>query len=148
MPIEPQRPKSGERRTAKRIRDLAAYLLVATIFGLAVVWFAFHSRGLKDDFVARWGGLILNTAILYGYFLKESRPFWHAWVFWLATASVFIVHLLSFIVILQRVEHWSVLWFLFMYAIEVPLLSVLCDWAVHATGGRARYGRDTKDRHD
>jgi hypothetical protein len=71
-----------------------------------------------------------------------------AWVFWLATASVFIVHLLSFIVILQRVEHWSVLWFLFMYAIEVPLLSVLCDWAVHATGGRARYGRDTKDRHD
>ena len=127
-----------------RIRDLALYLLIAVAVALGIIWFAYRSTGTGDESISRWGGLIVNTAILYGYVLKEGRPFWHAWAFWLAFVAVLGLHLAVFIVILQRVEHWSVLWFLFMYPIEIPALAIVCDWAVHVTGARPRYRRNAR----
>jgi hypothetical protein len=123
----------------KRIRDLALYLLIATAISIGIVWFAYKSDGTGTESISRWGGLILNTAILYGYVLKESRPFWHAWGFWLTFISVLSLHLLVFIVILQHVEHWSVLWFFFMYPVEIPALAIISDWTVNVTGAKARY---------
>ena len=122
-----------------RIRDLALYLLIAIAVAVGIIWFAYKSDGMENEFISRWGGLLVNSAILYGYVVKESKPFWHAWGFWLALISALSFHSLVFIVILQRVEHWSVLWFLFMYPIELPALAIVCDWAVHLTGGKPRY---------
>lgn len=128
-------------------RDFTIYLLIAVTVAFGIVWFASNSEGTRNDIIARWGGLIVNTAILYGYIVKEGRPFWRAWGFWLAVISVLALHALAFIVILQRVEHWSVLWFLFMYPIEIPALAILCDWAVHVTGGQPRYRTDAQHHH-
>lgn len=88
--------------------------------------------------IVEWGGLSLNTAILYGYAVKNGRRFWRNWGFWFATVSVLILHLLVFIVILRRVDHWGALWFLPMYPIELGILSVACDWAVQRTGKASR----------
>lgn len=131
---------------ARRIRDLTLYLLIAIAVAVAIVWYAYTSDGTGSESISRWGGLIVNTAILYGYVLKESRSFWHAWGFWLALISVLSLHTLVFILILQHVVHWSVLWFLFMYPIEIPGLAIVCDWAVHVTGAKPRY--KTNARHD
>lgn len=128
----------------RRIRDLALYLLIAVAVALAIVWYAYKSDGTGNESISRWGGLIVNTAILYGYVLKESRPFWHAWGFWLALIAGLGLHTVVFIVILQHVEHWSVLWFLFMYPIEIPGLAIVCDWAVHVTGAKPRYRTDAR----
>jgi len=128
--------------TPRRIRDLALYLLIAVAVALGIVWFAYRSDGGQHESISRWGGLIVNTAILYGYVLKESRPFWHAWAFWLPWIAVLGLHMGAFIIILKHVEHWSVLWFLFMYPIEIPGLAIVCDWAVHATGAKPRYRND------
>ena len=127
-----------------RIRDLGLYLLIAIAVALGVVWFAYRSTGTSDESISRWGGLIVNTAILYGYVLKESRPFWHAWAFWLAIIGVLGLHTSVFIVILQRVDHWSILWFLLMYPVEIPGLAIVCDWAVHVTGAKPRYRRNAR----
>ncbi len=127
-----------------RVRDLALYLLIAVAIALGIVWFAYRSTGTGDESISRWGGLIVNTAILYGYVLKESRPFWHAWGFWLALIAVLGIHTAVFIVILQHFEHWSVLWFLFMYPIEIPGLAIGCDWAVHITGAMPRHKGNTR----
>lgn len=129
-----------------RIRDLVLYLLIAAAIALGIVWFAYRSNGTGEESLSRWGGLILNTAILYGYVLKESRPFWHAWGFWLALIGMLSLHTLVFVAILQHVEHWSVLWFLLMYPIEIPGLAIICDWAVHLTGAKPRYRNCA--RHD
>jgi hypothetical protein len=126
----------------RRIRDLTLYLLIAIAVTIAIVWYAYKSDAAGNESISRWGGLIVNTAILYGYVLKESRPFWHAWGFWLALISALSLHTLVFILILQHVEHWSVLWFLFMYPIEIPGLAIVCDWAVHMTGAKPKYRAD------
>jgi hypothetical protein len=115
---------------ARRVRDFATYLVIALALGFGVLWFADHSHGMGNDFIIKWGGLALNTAILYGYFIRWSKRYWHVLGFWLATVSVLIIHLLVFIVILQRVQHWGALWFLPMYPIELAVLSIVCDWAV------------------
>src|SRR3954468_5057204 len=90
----------GLRATTRRIRDLAIYLLIAIAVAVAIVWYAYKSDGTGNESISRWGGLIVNTAILYGYVLKESRPFWHAWGFWLALIAVLSLHTIVFIVIL------------------------------------------------
>jgi hypothetical protein len=131
---------------SKRIRDLALYLLIATVICIGIVWFAYKSDGTGAESISRWGGLILNTAILYGYVLKESTPFWHAWGFWRAFISVLSIHSLVFIVIFQHVEHWSVLWFLFMYTVEIPALAIISDWAVHLTGANPRFRTDARHK--
>jgi cell division protein FtsW (lipid II flippase) len=128
--------------TARRVRDFAAYLVIALAVGLGVIWFAYNSHGTSHDFIDKWVGLSLNTAILYGYVINDGRRFWRLWGFWLATVSVLIVHLLVFIVILQRVDHWGTLWFLPMYPIELAILSIVCDWAVRLTGPQTRRGHN------
>jgi cell division protein FtsW (lipid II flippase) len=121
-------------RTAKRVRDFAAYLIIALAVGFGLIWFAYHSHGTNDDSIVKWGGLSLNTAILYGYVVKDGRRFWRNWGFWVATVSVLILHLLLFIAILQRVDHWGALWFIPVYPIELAILSMACDWGVQLSG--------------
>lgn len=134
-----------ERWSARgRIRDLALYLLIAVAVATGIVWYAYESDGTGNQSISRWGGLIVNTAILYSYVLKESRPFWHAWGFWVALISVLSFHTLAFIIIFQHVEHWSVFWFLFMYPIEIPGLAIVSNWAVHVTGAKPRYRSDAR----
>ncbi len=126
---------------ARRIRNLGLYLLIALALAVGIIWFAYKSDGTHNQSISKWGGLFVNSAILYGYVVKEGKPFWHAWGFWLAFTSVLCLHLLVFIVIFNRVDHWSVSWFLLMYPVEGPALAIACDWAIHVTGGKPRYGR-------
>jgi hypothetical protein len=112
--------------SARRIGDFAAYLVIALAVGFSVIWFGYHSQG--------WGGLTLNTAILYGFFISWSKRVWRAWGFWLSTVSVLMLHLLVFIVILRQVDHWGALCFLPMYPVEIAVLSIACDWAVQLPG--------------
>jgi cell division protein FtsW (lipid II flippase) len=129
------------RSAAKRIRDFAAYLAVALAIGLSAIWFAAHSSGMRDDFIVKWLGLSVNTAILYGYVVKDGRRFWHVWGFWFATVAVLILHLIAFIVILRRVDRWGALWFLPMYPIEISILSVAYDWVSESAVGRSEAQR-------
>ncbi len=123
-------------RTARRVRDFAAYLVIALAVGLGLIWFAYHSHGLRDDFIARWGGLALNTAILYGYGVKEGKPFWRIWGFWLATFSVLIFHLLAFSVILQNTDHWSTLFFFSCIPSSCPSFPSFAIGPYNALGGK------------
>jgi hypothetical protein len=116
----------------------AAYVVIALALGFGAIWFASRSRGTNDDLIVKWGGLSVHTAILYGYFISWNKRVWHVWGFWFAMASVLIVHLLVFILILLRVDQWGALWFLPMYPIELAMLSVACDWAVQRTGNAPR----------
>lgn len=124
--------------SSSRVLDFAIYVAIACAIGGGIIWFANRSDGTKNDNIARWGGLIVNSLILYGYFVKQSRPYWRAWGLWLAISSVLTIHILVFAAIFERVEHWKVGWFLLMYPIELPVLAIVSDWAIHVTSGKLR----------
>ncbi len=126
--------------SASRLRDLLVYLVIALVIGLGIVWYAYSGPPRDSNVIARWGGLIVNTAILFGYMINDSRRSWHAPTFWVLAVSMLIVHLAAFSFILVRAEEWKVIWFLVMYPIEIPVFLLLRDRIVnvHRASRRTR----------
>jgi hypothetical protein len=113
---------SGTQRNAhirSRIRDFVLYIAIGLAFvGVLIV---IAQNGVSQDVYIRWGGLALNTAILFGYFIADSRQFFRRWQFWALTAVLLSVHLAGFIVVLTHVAEWKLLWFMVMF-LEYPVL--------------------------
>lgn len=111
--------------SGNRVRDVFLYPVIALAIGLGIVWFAYSGPPRESDVIARWGGLGVNTAILFGYMIKDSKGFWRAGLFWTLTVSMLVAHLLVFSYVLLRATEWRVIWFLIMYPVEVPLFLFL-----------------------
>jgi hypothetical protein len=113
MPIRELR-----RMTLKRARDFAVCIAVGIIFGLAVAWYGFSSKGSGAELIGRWVGLTGTTLILFGYAIRSHGRFISRLSFWLVMLALLVVHLSVFIVILGKVEHWKVLWFVLAYPVD------------------------------
>ncbi len=81
--------------------------LIAAIIGI-----------VAGDFI-RWGGLVLFTTFIFGFFINDSRRYFRERRFWLLTASLFGVHVAAFLAILWRIDEWKLLWFMVMI-LELP----------------------------
>jgi hypothetical protein len=102
-----------------RVRDFVLYIAIG--FAFVGVLIVVAQKGVSHDAYIRWGGLALNTAILFGYFIADSRQFFRRWQFWALTAVLLSVHLAGFIVVLTHVAEWKLLWFL-VIIFEFPVL--------------------------
>jgi hypothetical protein len=71
-------------------------------------------------------GLAANTALVYGYFIADSRSFFRHRTFWAATGAALTVHLIIFVVVLAHVAQWKLLWFMVML-LEIPVLVFVRD---------------------
>jgi hypothetical protein len=116
--------------TLKRVRDFALYIAVGIVFSLGVVWYSFTSNGSGTETIGKWVGLTGTTLILFGYAIRTHRRFISQVSFWLVILALLVVHLSVFIVILEKVEHWKVLWFVFAYPVE----NIAIDAALSVTG--------------
>lgn len=115
-----------------RLADYALYVLIAVALVGAIYIYALNSDASAGDRFVRWGGLAINTLLLYGYILKETTRLWRYWRFWVTLLLVVCIHLAVFTAILLRAEHWKVIWFLPMYPIEFPVVLSLCQWSAGA----------------
>lgn len=113
--------------TGKRVRDLLIYIAIALAIGLGIAWYAYSGRPRESDVIARWGGLAVNTVVLFEYLIRESKGAWRAPAFWVAILAMLAAHLVVFAEILLRAREWKVLWFLVMYPIEIPIFYFLRD---------------------
>lgn len=111
----------------QRAADFAIYIAVAVAFAAGLVWYASASGPNGADLFGRWGGLAINTGILFGYMLKDSRRNWSVPAFWVLTLAMLSAHLVVFTLILLHAQEWKVLWFLVMYPIEIPLFLFFRD---------------------
>lgn len=62
--------------------------------------------------VLRWGGLLVNTAIAFGYFIHDSREERRRRVFWVLCIALLIVHLIGFGFVISRAQEWKPAWFM------------------------------------
>jgi hypothetical protein len=99
-------------------RDILIIAPVVIGFLLLCIFFAF---AVSDDVYIKWGGLVLDTSILYGFFLKYSQRYFHNIRFWMLFAATLLVHLTGFAIILTHVDQWKLVWFTGM-ALEIPVL--------------------------
>lgn len=106
---------------ALTVRDVLIIVPLVSAFLAVSILFAFS---VSDEVYIKWGGLALDTAIVFGLFIKYSRQFLKERRFWGLTFMLLAVHLVSFILILTHVEEWKLVWFTPMAA-ELPLFLFL-----------------------
>jgi hypothetical protein len=63
-----------------RVRDFALYIAIAVVVGIAAIGVA--QTGIGHDAFIRWGGLVINTLVLFDYFSAFSRSLWRLLSFW------------------------------------------------------------------
>jgi len=130
--------KPSKSRLGRRFIDFAAYVLIATLLGGALIWVAEQGNDNTPAQIGKWGGLLANTALLFGTFAGHYKQPWRNHIFWSAAALMLAVHLLGWVVILQRVEHWKSVWFLIMYPIETPVVIAVGERTVTQSTGKRR----------
>jgi hypothetical protein len=74
----------------------------------------------------KYGGLTVSTALLFGYFLHDSREYLRNPRLWMLTACLLVLHLTAWIILLTHVEKWGLLWFNIM-VLELPVFWHLRD---------------------
>jgi len=118
----------------------AIIILLFAIVAAAVYWSAFH---VADESVAKWGkwvGLAAETALLFGYVIKQRRRLWRNRIFWRIITGLLFVHIAGFWVLLQNVENWRMVWFLLIWPVEFALVTTTLDWVMDRFGSRDRRG--------
>lgn len=120
--------KASHRRrfnpNALTARDVLIIVPIVLCLSALGILFAFS---VSSDVYIKWGGLTLDTAIVFALFVKYSRQFLRKRRFWGLTLVLLAVHLVAFILILTHVEEWKLVWFTPMAA-ELPLFLFLRNW--------------------
>jgi hypothetical protein len=117
MPMNSDTQKATHIRS--RVRDYVLY--VAISIALVVAGITISHTSINRDALNRWGGLVVYTAILFGYFIDDSRQFIRKWPFWKMIAILLSVHLAAFGYILTHADVWKFIWFTVMM-LEFPVL--------------------------
>ena len=107
----------AEARVGKRgqgVRDWRGIVLVAVLSLVAVAiiaWFAAHGGGPDKEVIAKWGGFVTTTGIVFGlamkYHYKRSK---RRLSFWLLVCALLLIHLLTGTWVLTRVTDWRMAW--------------------------------------
>lgn len=111
-----------QRSPRRRLRDFVLYIAI----GLCVAFVAMGlaQTDISHDSFIRWGGLTVNTSVLFGYFVADSRPLFRRVSFWILTVALLSVHVIVFALVLTHVSQWKLIWFMVML-LEVPVLLFL-----------------------
>jgi hypothetical protein len=94
-------------------------IIVPLVLGLSVLGIVFAFL-VSDDMYIRWGGLAVDTAVLFAYFVNVSCQFIRSRRFWILTACLMLLHLAGWIVFLVHVGEWRLAWFTAMI-LELPV---------------------------
>lgn len=94
------------------------------VFGVPIAFLAAAAIGIMAGDFIRWGGLVLYTMLVFGFFINDSRWFFGQRRFWFLASTLLVIHIAVFITILLHVHHWRVLWFNVMVVEIPPFLSL------------------------
>lgn len=97
----------------RRILEVVLEFVLAIAVVVAIL--AYAERGPVPWMPSiRWWGLAGETAILFGYMLRASRPYRKFSRFWLGFITFLILHLVGCSIALLKVEQWPLMWFVFL----------------------------------
>lgn len=103
----------SHQKKKRRALDFVLYVVIA--LGLIAVGFTYVTYGPVGWMPAlRWWGLAGETAVVFGYTAKSLRPYWRIWRYWAGFVGLLAAHLVVLAVVLLRVDHFGLLWFVFI----------------------------------
>ena len=116
-------------RTRKFRNRLIDYVLyVGITFSFLAIGFLIQNKWGHEAYI-RWGGLAGFTAVLFGYFIADSKDYLRNLRLWFVVVTLFSFHVASWGGMLIKVDEWRLPWFSAM-AFEYPLFLFLRNVAV------------------
>jgi hypothetical protein len=121
----------------ERTGILGFFLEAAKLFGIAIACLlvigaaVIVSAKTGIGIPARWFGLLFWTAALLWFVFRQHRDDHRLAIFWLALTAVLAVHVTAFSVVLRAYAAWPMIWFMFIFMIEGPLVLVLLKSVIH-----------------
>jgi hypothetical protein len=79
----------------------------------------------------RWFGLLFWTSALLWFIFRQHRNDLRLGIFWLALSAVLAVHVTAFAIVLRAYAAWPMIWFMFIFMIEGPLVLALLQNVIH-----------------
>lgn len=121
--------------TARRVGDFVIYIAVGLAFVFVIYWMAVHVRGSGKEVIGKWVGLAVNTAIVFGYTIRENKSSFKRRSFWGILFLLLVLHLLVFSLLLRALDEWRVIWWAFVAPIEYVLIgsAVMLARRLHLT---------------
>jgi hypothetical protein len=107
----------------KRKKDLAAYVAIGS--ALIVLLFISIHMGWNKDIFMNTLIVTINTLILFGVFIVDSRSLWGKPSFWVLTSLLVFAHLLLIWSILTRYGRWKLTWWYELTLVEA-LVMLFC----------------------
>jgi hypothetical protein len=118
------RKNAGNRRFDPdhlRTRDILV-LVPLIILGMGL-FIALGAR-FGHDAAIKWGGLVIDSSVLFAFLLYDSREHFRRHYFWALTGIFAVFHFLGWVALLAHVEKWGLLSFGLM-AFEAPVFIYL-----------------------
>lgn len=116
------------KRRRARLGDFALYILIATALALGAIWSADRFEVITHEVFLRWGGLGINTLLLFGVVIWNHRHLARCTRFWTLVGALLIAHLCVFVFLVFRiVEHWTLFWFVIAYPCEIVAFDAAID---------------------
>lgn len=112
---------------ARKLRDWGIYLLAGLCVVFLAVLAAQHDVATDSRLFRAWIPLGLFTCFIFGYLVAVYKRLWGAWRFWLALGALLILHLLAYVVLLERTGGWPMAWFAVASTLELFVLFIAID---------------------
>ena len=121
-----EKAKNRRRFDPNNLTARDVLVIVPLVLALSACFIAF-SFLVSDEVYIKWGGLGVDTGIIFGFVVYHSREFLRRRRFWMLTSAVLVLHLTAWIILLSNVGEWKLAWFGIM-AFEAPAFLYLRDW--------------------
>jgi len=125
--------------TISRLRDFAAYIAIGLCFAALCIWFA------ERDIDKKWLSLTFETCLVFGYVIGTLRRFWRQPIFWVGTALVFVIHVVTFGLILHQLREWRAPTVGYIGVLEMAGLTTVLEKTIRKT--RTRTITNTRSRN-
>ena len=96
------------------MRDFVVYVVISVALVVAIAAGEISHPAWLDW---KWIAFALNTAVFCGYVVHWFQNVWRLPKFWLILLSLLVLHSVGFVLVLQAIEHFPLIW----YAVLVPL---------------------------
>lgn len=110
---------ASNRKSSLKKRALSIFLEVSFASILVIL-------GLRyDNMDPKWGGLIIATALAFGYPIYVLQELRHMLRFWLSLSAMLLIHLLIYVEVLSHVVRWPMAAFIVITIFEGLFINII-----------------------
>lgn len=122
--------QSNELTVRRILRRLPLYFALALgALGLVTLFLAVSIRFGSTGYASGgWIGFVGYTGLLFWIVVRQARPHWDRWTFWLLMFWLLFTHCFIFVAILRVYPQWRIIWFWPITVAEAGVIGTIIEW--------------------